>query len=152
MDDFSLARPKSEEGASQGAQSCKAYVSSPLAFCITALWGAQSRNTVVSNRFAFRSTTSWGTQSHGHFAPFCVSRGAQSRTFGCANNTYIVCRAMVLRYCVSRGNARNQLTHALRTPPKKNSLGDGPIYDFHYKIHFSRHRLHCVPPKPLAIA
>ena len=87
----------------------------------------------------------------GRFESFPVSRGAQSRNFGCANK-YIVCHTMVVRYCVSRGNERNRLTHALRTPPKKSSLGDRPIYDFHYNIHFSRQRLHCVRPKPPTIA
>ena len=64
MDDFSSARPNTKEGASQGAESCKAYVSSRFGFRITASWGAQSHNTVVSNRFASRSTASWGAQSH----------------------------------------------------------------------------------------
>ena len=64
MDDFSLGRPNTEEGASQGAQSCKACVSSRFAFHITASWGAQSHNTVASNHFAFQSTASWGAQSH----------------------------------------------------------------------------------------
>ena len=64
MDDFSSARPNTEEGASQGAQSCKTYVSSRFAFRVTASWGDHSHNTVVSNRFAFRITASWGAQSH----------------------------------------------------------------------------------------
>ena len=64
--------------------------------------GAQSHNTVVSNRFA----------------SFRVSWGAQSRNFGCANNTSIVCHAVVVCYCVSCGNARNRLMHALCTPKK----------------------------------
>ena len=80
-----------------------------------------------------------------------VSRGTQSRNFGCANNTYIVCHATVVCNCVSCSNVRNRLTHALRTQ-KKSSLGDRPIYDFHYIIHFLRHRLHCVRPKPPTIA
>ena len=63
-DDFSSARPNTEEGASQGPQSCKRYVSSCFAFRVTASWGAQSHNTVVWNRFAFQSTASWGAQSH----------------------------------------------------------------------------------------
>ena len=50
-------------------------------------------------------------------ASFRVSLGAQSQNFGCANNTYIVCHAMVVCYCVSCGNARERLTH-LRTPKK----------------------------------
>ena len=64
MDDFSSARPNTEEGASQGAQSCQTYVSSRFAFRVTASWGAQSHNTVVSNCFVFRITASWGAQSH----------------------------------------------------------------------------------------
>ena len=47
MVDFSSARPNTEEGASEGAQSWKADVSSRFAFRITAPWGAQSHNTVV---------------------------------------------------------------------------------------------------------
>ena len=56
MGDFSSAWPNTEEGALQGAQSCKAYVLSRFAVRITASWGAQSHNTVISNRFAFRIT------------------------------------------------------------------------------------------------
>ena len=41
---------------------------------------------------------------------------------------------------------------AFTSHPKKSSLGDEPIDDFHYNIHFSRHRLHCVRPKSPAIA
>ena len=40
MDDFSSARPNTEEGALEGAQSCKAYISSRFAFRITESWGA----------------------------------------------------------------------------------------------------------------
>ena len=83
MDDFSSARPNTEEGASQGARFCKAYVSSCFAFRITASWGAQSHNC-------------------GRFESFSVSRGAQSQNFGCANNKYIVCHTMVVCCCVSR--------------------------------------------------
>ena len=53
----------------------------------------------------------------GRFESFRVSRGAQSQNFGC------VC------YCVSRGNARNRLTHALRTQ-KKAPYGIGPSLTF----------------------
>ena len=53
MDNFSSARPNTEAGASQGAQSCKVYVSSRFAFRITASWGAQSHNAVVSSRYVF---------------------------------------------------------------------------------------------------
>ena len=60
MDDFSSAQPNTEEGASQGAQSCKANVSSRFVFRITVSWGAQSHNVIVSDRFAFRTTASWG--------------------------------------------------------------------------------------------
>ena len=41
---------------------------------------------------------------------------------------------------------------ACTSHPKQSSLGDRPIYDFHYNIHFSMHRLHCVRPKPPTIA
>ena len=70
------------------------------------------------------------------FESFRVSRGAQSQNFGCANNKYIVCHAMVVCCCVSRGNARNRLTHALRTQKKNTSLADRPIYHFHFNIHY----------------
>ena len=69
----------------------------------------------------------------GRFESFRVSRGAQSRNFGCANNKYIVCHAMVVCCCVSRGNARNRMHFA---PREKNSLADRPIYHFHFNIHF----------------
>ena len=46
----------------------------------------------------------------GCFESFRVSRGAQSRNFGCANNKYIVCHAMVVCCCVSRG------IHFLKAP------------------------------------
>ena len=64
MENFSSARPNTEEGASQAARSYKTYVSSRFAFRMTASWGAQSHNTVVSNCFAFRITASWGAQPH----------------------------------------------------------------------------------------
>ena len=70
----------------------------------------------------------------GRFESFCVSRGAQSHNFGCANNKYIVCHAMVVCCCVSRGNA--QPLDACTSHPKKNSLADRPIYHFHFNIHF----------------
>ena len=57
------------------------------------------------------------------FESFRVSWGAESRNLGCANKKYIVCPAMVVCYCVSRGNARNRLTHAIRTPQKKTLGG-----------------------------
>ena len=65
----------------------------------------------------------------GRFASFRVSRGAQSRKFSCANNTYIVYHAMVVCYCVSCDNARNRLTHALRTQ-KKAPQGIDPSTTF----------------------
>ena len=71
MDDFSSARPNTEEGASQGAQSYKMYVSSRFAFRITASWGARSHNTVVSNHFGFRITASWGAQSNNAVVSSC---------------------------------------------------------------------------------
>ena len=40
MDGFSSARPHTEEGASQGAQSCQTYDSSRFAFRVIASWGA----------------------------------------------------------------------------------------------------------------
>ena len=65
----------------------------------------------------------------GRFESFHVSQGAQSRNFSCANNTYIVRHAMVVCYCVSRGNARNRSTHALRTQ-KKAPQGMDPSTTF----------------------
>ena len=67
MDNFSSARPNTEEGASQGAESCKTYVLSRFAFRVSASWGAQSHNAVLSSRFV-----------------------SQSQNFGCANNKYII--------------------------------------------------------------
>ena len=70
----------------------------------------------------------------GCFGSFRVSRGAQSRNFGRANNKYIICHAIVVCCCVSRGNARNRI-HFI-PPPKKHSLADRAIYHFHFNIHF----------------
>ena len=115
-------------------------VSNRFALRSTASWGAQSHNAVVS-RFAsplhgvpsptirwFRIVSRFGAPLHGEPNPTMRSfrvvscfTGAQSRNFGCANNTYIVCHAMVLCYCVSCGNARNRLMHALRTTKKAPS-------------------------------
>ena len=94
MGKYSSAWPNTEEGASQGAQSCKAYVSSRFAFRITASWGAQSHNAVVSSRFAFRITASWGAQSHNAV----VSSG-----FVCKSRC-VIHYIMVACDCVSRGN------------------------------------------------
>ena len=70
----------------------------------------------------------------GRFESFRVSRCAQSRNLGCANNKYIVCHAMVVCCCVSRGNARNRMHFA--PPPKKNFLAVRPIYHFQFNLHF----------------
>ena len=119
MDDFSLARPNTEEGASQGAQSYKAYVSLRFTFRITLhgcpvpQYGGFESFRVSEHRFMGSPIPQCS-----RFASFRVSQSAQSRNFGCAHNTYIVCHAMVVCYCVSCGNARNQLTHALRTQKK----------------------------------
>ena len=60
----------------------------------------------------------------GRFESFRVSRGAQSRNFGCANNKYIVCHAMVVCCCVSRGNARNRMHFA---PKRGHKIRSGPL-------------------------
>ena len=77
----------------------------------------------------------------GRFESVRVSRGAQSRNFGCANNKYIVSPAMVVccrMSCVSR--------------PKKTPKGIDPSTTFTSSSISSRQRLHCVGPKPPAIA
>ena len=104
MDQFSLARPNTEEGASQGAQSCKAYVSSRFAFRVTASWGTQSHNAVASSGFEFGITASWGAQSYNTV----VSSG-----FAC-KSTCIICYTMVACDCVSRGTPRAAFSCALR--------------------------------------
>ena len=80
MDEFSSARPNTEDGASQRAQSCKAYLSSHFAFQIAASWGAQSHNAVVSRRFVFHGVSNPGTsfvqqQVHGLSRYGCVLFG-----------------------------------------------------------------------------
>ena len=85
----------------------------------------------------------------GRFESFHVSRGAQSRNFGCASNKYIVCHAMVVCCCVSRGNAQNCMHF---TPPKKTAWQIDPSTTFTSISISSRHRLHCVVPKPPFIA
>ena len=74
-------------------------------------------------RRTFRHVSRFRSPLHGVPYPTMrsfrvVSRGAQSRNLSCANNKYI-CNAMVVCYCVSHRNARNRLTHALRTRKKK---------------------------------
>ena len=59
----------------------------------------------------------------GRFESFRVSRGAQSRNLGYANNKYIVIHAMVVCCCVSRGNARNRMHFAPPPPPQKLPSG-----------------------------
>ena len=107
MDDYPSARPNSEEGASQSAQACKAYVLSRFPPHITASWGAQSHHAVVLRRFVFHGVSSPGTSV---VPTTCTS----------SVTLWVVC------YCVSRGNTQNWLTHALRAP-QKSSLGDRPI-------------------------
>ena len=158
MDDFSSARPNTEEGASQGAQSCKTYVSSRFAFRVTASWGAQSHNTVVSNRFAFRVTASWGAQSHNtvvsnRFAfRITASWGAQSHNavvssrfvfHGVPNpGTSVVpttsTSSVTLWLCVVVCLAAMRGTACTSHPPPqhKNSLAVTPIYQFHFNLYF----------------
>ena len=127
MDDFSSARPNTEEGASQGAQSCKTHVSSRFAFRITASWGAQSHKygRFESFRVSEHRFIGCPIPQCGRFESFCASWGAQSRNLGCANNKYIVCHAMVVCCCVSRGNARNRMHFA---PPPQKKLPSGKTH------------------------
>ena len=67
---FSSARPNNEEGTSQGAQSCMAYISSCFLFRITASWGAQSQNADVSSRFHYTMALCDCVSRRGE--PFCV--------------------------------------------------------------------------------
>ena len=125
MDDFSSARPNTEEGASLGAQSCQTYVSSRFAFRVTASWGAQSHNTVVSNRFAFRITASWGAQSHNAVVSsrFVFHGVPNPGTSVVPQQVHrLSCYGCVL-LCVSRQCAE---PHALRTPRKTRTSPFSP--------------------------
>ena len=79
MDKFFSAWPNTNEGASQGAKSCKPYVSSRLAFQRTTSWGTQSHKAVVSSGFVctrfFRYTM---------VTCDCVSRCTTPAAFSCA--------------------------------------------------------------------
>ena len=135
MDDFSSARPNTEEGASQGAQSCKAYASSRFAFRITASWGAQSHNTVVLNRFAFWITASWGAQSHNAVVSSrFVFHGVPNPGTSAVPPTST--SSVTLWLCVVACLAAMRGTACTSHPPQKNSLADRPIYHFHFNIHF----------------
>ena len=84
--------------------------------CLVPQYGGFESFCVSEHRFVGRPIPQCG-----RFTSFRVSRGAQSRNFGCANNAYIVCHAMFVCYCVSCSNAQNRLTHALRTQKKAPS-------------------------------
>ena len=124
MGDFSSARANTEEGASQGAQSCKDYVSSRFASCITASWGAQSHSTVMSNRFELRITASLGAQSHN---------AVVSRRFGFHGvpnpGTSVVPRtstsSITLWLCVAVCLAAMRGTACTSHPPPKKKLPSG---------------------------
>ena len=104
MDKFSLARPNTEESASQGAH--KAYVSSCFASRIAASWGAQSQTVVVSGRFAVQMTTSWSAQCRNAV----VTSG-----FVC-KSTCVICHTMVTCDCVFCSTPRAAFLCALRGP------------------------------------
>ena len=135
MDDFSSARPNTEEGASQGAQSCKAYVSSHFAFRITASWCAQSHNTVISNCFTFRITASWGTQyRNAVVSSRFVFHGVPNPETSVVPTTSTL--SVTLWLCVVVCLTEMHGTTCTSHPQKKNSLADRPIYHFHFNIHF----------------
>ena len=136
MDDFSSARPNTEEGASQGAQSCQTYVSSRFAFRVTASWGAQPHNTVVSNRFAFRITASWGAQSHNavvssRFVFHGVPNPGTSVVPTTSASSVTLWLCVVVCLAAMRGTACT-----LHPPQNKNSLVVTPIYHFHFNLYF----------------
>ena len=139
MDDFSSAWPYTEEGASQGAQSYKAYISSRFTFRITATWGAQSQNTVVSNRFPLRNTVSWGAQSQNVVV---------SSFTGCPFPELGLCQQQVHRLahcgcvilCVSQQCA--EPLDACTSHPKKKPWGMDPSTTFTSISISSRHHLH----------
>ena len=135
MDDFSSARPNTEEAASHGTQSCKAYASSRFAFRITASWGAQSHSTVALNRFVFRITASWRAQSHSAVVSSrFVFQGVPNPGTSAVPSTST--SSVALWLCVVVCLAAMRGTTCTLHPPKKNSLGDRPIYQFHFNIHF----------------
>ena len=134
MDEFSSARPNTKEGASQGAQSCKAYVSSRFAFWITASWGAQSHNMLLR------------VVSCCMVCPIPELR--------LCNNKYIICHATFVCYCVSRGTARKCLHLDACTSHRKDKLPRGQA---HLPLSLQSpclQRKACTTfvPRPLAIA
>ena len=136
MDNFSSARHNTEEGASQSAQSCQTYVSSRLAFRVTASWGAQSHNTVVSNRFAFRITASWGAQSHNAVVSsrFVFHGVSNPGTLVVATTKTL---SVTLWWCVVVCFTAMRGTACTSHPPQnKNSLAVTPIYHFHFNLYF----------------
>ena len=107
---------------------------------------------------SFRIVSCFGAPLHGVPNPTMRSFRIVSCFTGCPIPELWLCRQHVHRLsrygcvllCVLRQCA--ELVDACTSHPKKSSLGDRPIYDFHYNIHSSRHRLHCVRPKLPAIA
>ena len=138
MDDFSSARPNTEEGASQGVQSCKTYVSSRFAFRVTTSWGAQSHNTVVSNRFVFWITASWGAQSHNAVVSSrFVFHGVPNPGTWVVPTTSTLSVALWLCVVVCLAAMRGTAcTSPPPPPPPKNSLTVRPIDHFHFNLHF----------------
>ena len=136
MDDFSSARPNTEEGASQGAQSCHTYVSSRFVFRVTASWGARSHNTAVSNRFTFRITASWGAQSHNavvssRFVFHGVPNPGTSVVPTTSTSSVTLWLCVVVCLVAMRGTACTS-----HPPQNKNSLAATPIYHFHFNLYF----------------
>ena len=136
MDDFSSARPNTKEGASR----C------PIVQCVRFVTFR-----VLHHRFMGRLVPQYGclellrVSEHRFMGcPIpqcgCLSRFVFHRVPNPGTSvmpTTSTSSAMVVCYCVSSGNARNCLTHALRTP-KKNSPGDRPIYHFYFNFRFLR--------------
>ena len=136
MDDFSSAGPNTEEGASQGAQSCQIYVSSRFVFRVTASWDAQSHNTVVLNRFAFRITASWGAQCHNavvssRFVFHGVANPGTSVVPTTSTSSATLWLCVVVRLAAMRGTACTS-----HRPQNKKSLAITPIYHFHFNLYF----------------
>ena len=106
----------------------------------------------------FRIVSRFGAPLHGEPNPTMRSFRVVSCFTGCPIPELRLCQQHVHRLshygcvllCVLRQCV--EPVDACTSHPKKRSLGDRPIYNFHYNIHFSRRRLHCVRPKPPAIA
>ena len=136
MGDFSSARLNTEEGASQGARSCKTYVSSRFAFRVAASWGAHSHSTVVLNRFACPIAASWGAQSHNEVVSSrFVFHGVPNPGTSVVPTTSTSSIMLWLRLVVCLAALR-RTSYVSHPPLNKRSLAVTPIYHFHFNLCF----------------